>query len=268
MANSDERPFERLGILADIHGNALALAAVLHDARQRHVRRFVNLGDIFYGPLDPRGTLELLQQTNIVATIAGNQDRYIFEANNAACAANQTLAYVHAELGEKTIGWLRGLPSTCVLDGDLFLCHGTPLNDTVYLLEDVAAGYPTLRSDLSIDQFLGGVTHPIVLCGHSHIARLFQVSKERLVINPGSIGLPAYEDDLPVKHRMESCSPHASYAVLEKNEYGWNVAFQRVPYDWNAAAEQALLRNREDWAQGILTGRVLFNNPPAVRSGT
>ena len=45
--------FEKLGVIADIHGNALALEAVLQDAQHRGARRFVNLGDIIYGPLQP-----------------------------------------------------------------------------------------------------------------------------------------------------------------------------------------------------------------------
>jgi hypothetical protein len=46
--------FEKLGLLSDIHGNALALEAVLEDVRRLGITRFVNLGDIVYGPLAPR----------------------------------------------------------------------------------------------------------------------------------------------------------------------------------------------------------------------
>jgi hypothetical protein len=76
-------------------------------------------------------------------------------------------------------------------------------------------------------------------------------------VNPGSVGLPAYDDDTPVKHFMETYSPHASYAVLEKGHGGWSVSLHRVVYDWNEAARQARKSGREDWAQGLENGRML-----------
>ena len=50
----------RIAILADIHGNLLALEAVLTDLKGRKVDEFVNLGDCVSGPLWPRETVELL----------------------------------------------------------------------------------------------------------------------------------------------------------------------------------------------------------------
>ena len=68
-----------LGILADIHGNAWALEAVLGDAERRGVTEFVDLGDVLYGPLAPRRTFELLNKVNIAVRVRGNQDRLILE---------------------------------------------------------------------------------------------------------------------------------------------------------------------------------------------
>jgi hypothetical protein len=56
----------RVGILSDIHGNLWALKAALDDAKRRAVERFINLGDILYGPLKPRDTFELLQTIDAV----------------------------------------------------------------------------------------------------------------------------------------------------------------------------------------------------------
>ena len=47
---------------------------------------------------------------------------------------------------------------------------------------------------------------------------------------------------------METYSPHASYAILEKRRAGWDVALHRVVYDWNEAARQARSLGAEDWA--------------------
>jgi putative phosphoesterase len=248
--------FEKLGVIADIHGNAWALEAVLRHAERSGVRRFVNLGDILYGPLQPRETYRILQRTNVVASIAGNQDRLIFDATADDRGKNQTLAFVTANLGSEPIAWLRSLPATAVIDGRVLLCHGTPASDTTYLLEDVSSGRPVARAEPAIVELLGGVQEPVVLCGHTHIPRMVQLSGGRLVVNPGSVGLPAYDDDAPLKHFMETHAAHASYAVLEETSLGWNVSFHRIAYPWDKAAKQARDLNREDWARGITTGRV------------
>jgi hypothetical protein len=55
---------------------------------------------------------------------------------------------------------------------------------------------------------------------------------------------------------METYSPHAQYAILEKSLSGWDVSFHRVAYDHGAAAAAARKLNGEDWARGIEAGRM------------
>ena len=83
---------------------------------------------------------------------------------------------------------------------------------------------------------------------------LFGTSR-RLIVNPGSVGLPAYTD-LEPKHSMEMGAPHARYAVLERRKASepWQVSFRVVAYDWNGAAERAKAKGREDWAHALRTG--------------
>jgi diadenosine tetraphosphatase ApaH/serine/threonine PP2A family protein phosphatase len=151
---------------------------------------------------------------------------------------------------------LRQLPVTTVLDGDVLLCHGSPCSDTVYLLEDVTSGYAVVRTNSEVRRLLDGTAYPLVLCGHSHVPRLVRFKEGPVIVNPGSVGLPAYEDDSPVIHRMETHSPHSSYAILERTADGWNVELHRVTYDWALATRCAQARGREDWARALLTGRV------------
>ncbi|MGC2196921.1 MAG: metallophosphoesterase family protein [Terriglobales bacterium] len=246
----------RLAILADIHANVWALEAVLAHAKGLGVDGFVNLGDSLYGPLKPHATYERLVQEDVLVTIQGNQDRLIYEANERDLASIPTLAYVIRDLGEEPIHWLSELPRTAVVEKDIFLCHGTPGSDTIYLLEDVMEGLPEVRSEGAIRELLQGVRQPVVLCGHTHIPRVVELSHGQLVVNPGSIGVPAYDDIDPVRYRMQTFSPHACYAILERNRAGWNVSLERVAYNHQAAAEYARTRGRDDWAQGIATGRM------------
>ena len=45
----------------------------------------------------------------------------------------------------------------------------------------------------------------------------------RIVANPGSVGLPAYEDDLPSCHVVETSTPHARYLIAERTDTGWDI---------------------------------------------
>jgi diadenosine tetraphosphatase ApaH/serine/threonine PP2A family protein phosphatase len=101
---------------------------------------------------------------------------------------------------------------------------------------------------------LTAVHQTMILCGHNHIPRIVQLSAGRLVVNPGSVGLPAYSDDLPVAHKMENGSPHARYAVISKTATAWAVEQIAVPYDWNKAARQARRLGQEEWAVWLETG--------------
>jgi putative phosphoesterase len=246
----------RLAILADIHANVWALDAVLKHAKARGVDSFVNLGDTLYGPLRPHATYERLLHENVLATIQGNQDRMIFEASERDLATIPTLAYVIRDLGEEPIRWLSELPKTAVVDNDIFLCHGTSGSDMIYLLEDIMEGLPEVRSEGAIRELLQGVHQTVVLCGHTHIPRVVELSTGQLVVNPGSIGVPAYDDIEPVRYRMQTFSPHACYGILERDGAGWNISLERVAYDHQTAAEYARAMGREDWARGIATGRM------------
>jgi hypothetical protein len=75
-----------------------------------------------------------------------------------------------------------------------------------------------------------------------------------LIVNPGSVGLPAYEDDLPEYHVVETGSHHARYSILEYTDGCWQVEMIAVPYEYHKAAEQARKNGRLDWDIGLRTG--------------
>jgi len=246
---------QRYALLSDIHSNIGALTAVLEDVDKRHVDTIINLGDILYGPLEPHATYELLRTRDIV-TIRGNQDRQIYEATPNEIAQNPTLAFILENLGDEPIEWLRSLPPTETVDDRIFACHGTPTDDTEYLLEDISSGSPILRTNADINRAIGDITEPIVACGHSHLAHVVQLEPDRLVINPGSVGLPAYYDEDPRPHTMESYSAHASYAIVEFNhDLPVHVEIHRAAYDELSASRLAAQHERIDWSRALVSGR-------------
>ncbi len=246
----------KIAVLSDIHSNVFALEAVIEDAKKHGVEQMVNLGDIFYGPIAPRATYDLLNKHKFI-TIRGNQDRQIYEASPEEIDANPTMQFVLDDLGEEPILWMKSLPFDSQLSDEIYLCHGTPRNDVEYLLEDIKTGSPRLRFDSEITSLLNGISSEIILCGHTHIPRTVKLASGQLIINPGSVGLPAYTDDEPVIHSMENYCPHASYAVLERVKSGWTVQQIKVYYDHRKAALKAKEKGRKDWEHFLSTGRGL-----------
>ena len=82
-------------------------------------------------------------------------------------------------------------------------------------------------------------------------------SSGSLIVNPGSVGLPAYDDDHLHYHIMQNGSPDARYAIAERGPAGWSAALIALPYDWQAMAALAAHNNRPDWAHAIATGYAL-----------
>lgn len=245
----------RIAVLSDIHSNVYALDAVINHFSCRAVDHCVNLGDILYGPIAPRQTYDLLMEHNFT-TISGNQDRQIYQASETEIHSNSTLQFILQQLGQEPLEWLRSLPFDHQLTPEVYLCHGTPSDDLVYLLEDVSLGYPRLRQDQEITKLLGEQRSELILCGHSHTPRAVSTSSQQLIINPGSVGLAAYCDELPVQHCVENYSGHARYAIVENSPTGWMVEQMNVSYDTDKAIKQAQQQGRFDWSGFLNSGRV------------
>lgn len=246
----------RIAVLSDIHSNVYALQAVIKDMNQRGFDIGVNLGDILYGSIAPKATYEVLMEQDFV-TIRGNQDRQIYEADDNEIAANPIMQFILEDLGREPLEWMQSLEFDHQLNDEVYLCHGTPKDDLVYLLENVTSGFAQIREDQDILSLLAGQTSPLILCGHTHTPRAVRLSSDQLIVNPGSVGLPAYCDEEPVVHTMQTLSPHASYAILEKQASGWNIQHIRIAYDEQKAARESAKRGHKNWVHFLTTGRGL-----------
>jgi predicted phosphodiesterase len=200
----------RVAALADVHGNAVALEAVLAELATAQVDLVVFCGDLTWGPL-PRETLALVRGLDVPARfVRGNAERALDEDD-----------------GERAV-WLRSRHSPADLDlarafepcvtvdvdglGSTRFCHGSPRSDE----ECVTERTPPDR----VREFLDGVPERAVVTAHTHVAYERVVDGVRL-LNPGSVGMP-YEG-----------SPVAAYwAVL-----GPNVSHRRTEYDVERAVE-------------------------------
>jgi predicted phosphodiesterase len=240
----------KLGVVSDIHGNLPALQAVVADAGD--VDGWLNLGDIVSGPLWPAETAAWLMARGWPA-MAGNHERQLLTQAPARMGASDRHAAERLNAAQRA--WLAALPAELNPLPGLRCVHGTPQSDLVYLLETVTPEGLRAATAAEVAQRLGALPATLLLCGHSHLPRDVTVGGLRIV-NPGSVGLPAYDHDEPFEHVVENGSPHARYALIESQGPGWRVDLRTVAYDWEAAARQAEGHGRGDWADALRSGRV------------
>jgi putative phosphoesterase len=242
----------RLAIISDIHGNLVALEAVLADLGSRSPDAVVNLGDSVSSPLWPRETFELLE-TLQYPTVRGNHDRWI--AEYPAAKKTPTVTFTHASLSATQHVALGALPATLTIGDDVLAVHGRPDTDSEYLLEDKVNGRLCFVTAAVLGERLTGVQAQLILCGHSHLQHTALAPGRRLVINPGSVGCPRYADnDEPFE--AEAGSPHARYAIATRRAGRWSVELFALEYDTASVVARARANGFPGWATGFLSDPV------------
>ena len=242
----------RLALLSDVHGNTIALDAVLADLDAvGGADAHLVLGDLVAVGYDPVGALERLVKLPAVQFVQGNTDRYTFTDERPYPTATavaedpaliprlvevaNTFAWTQGALAVTGwLDWLGGLPLALRLelpDGSrVFATHVAPgQNDGLGL-------HPRL-SDAELAALVVGVEADVVCVGHTHWPVDRQVAGVR-VLNPGSVSNPSAMD------------LRASYALVEADASGYTVAQRRVAYDL-AAVIAAVERSRHPSADFI-----------------
>jgi putative phosphoesterase len=205
----------RTALIADIHGNLVALRAVLDDAARRGADRIVCLGDVAATGPQPAETIEAVEQLGC-AVVMGNTDEWLITPADEAIEDDDTRRIVeidlwaHQQLQPRHLAALRGYRPVIELDG-LLCYHGSPRANTEVLLP----GTP----DAELAEMLGGHTALVMAGGHTHMAMLRR-HHGSIVINPGSVGMPFEHAGAGFRN-----PPWAEYAIVS----GPQVEFLRVP---------------------------------------
>jgi predicted phosphodiesterase len=243
----------RLAVISDVHGNLPALDAVLAAIAGDDVDLTVNLGDLLSGYVQPAETADRLMALGL-PTVAGNHERQLLTLPpHRQGMADRLTAGV---LSTAHLQWLASLPPTLSPAPGVLAFHGTPTDDLQYLLHTVEPGGARAATLAEIRERIGDVSgYGLLLCGHTHLAGSVRLPGGPLIVNPGSVGWPAYTDDEPFAHAMAAGRPHASYAVVDDGSGAWEVSLRTVEYSWEQAAGLAEGFGRPDVARALRTGR-------------
>lgn len=242
---------------------------MLAEIDREGVDHIINCGDTLGGPLESAKTSDLLMARGI-PMIAGNHERQLLTLPPEKL--NRSDACTASEINEAHRAWLASAPPTLWLSDDVFICHGTPTSDLHYWLETITDDFGINGSvgvraasaqEILVRLGQGEYTRraSLIICGHTHVPRIVQVNSPDdghtiTIVNAGSVGLPGYDDIHPYKHWIETGSPHARYALMEKTAHGWSVQLRSVAYDFEPMAKLAEQRNRADWALPLRRGRM------------
>jgi diadenosine tetraphosphatase ApaH/serine/threonine PP2A family protein phosphatase len=242
----------RFATIADVHGNYLALEAVLADIRAQGIDDIVNLGDMASGPLDARRTVDIMMGLDATC-VRGNHDRYLTDYKLEDMWPSDRFS--HGQLEAQHLDWLRALSFSTIYRDSVYLCHATPSDDNTYWLEAVTPdGVVHMAAIEAIEEKAKGIEQSLILCAHSHIPRAVRLRDGRMIVNPGSAGCPGYRDVTPFPHTLETGTPDACYAILEQRSGRWQATFRHVPYDHEAMAALARQNQRLEWASALATG--------------
>ena len=241
----------RVAVIADVHGNRLALGAVLQAVAAAAPDLLIELGDAVSGPLWPAECFEMLSASGAMA-LRGNHDRWV--AFDAPEALGTTDRFTQARLSDAQRAELGARPMAWRGEGILAM-HALPEDDLTYLLHESTEHGIRERLPSEVASLLPETAgESLVLSAHTHRAHALTLPDGRLVVNPGSVGQPAYTDTTPYPHIMQAGTPHARWALLERRGPRWSVTFHALDYDWDAAAAEAARNGREDWSRALAAG--------------
>jgi putative phosphoesterase len=227
----------RILVIADIHANWPALQAIEepHDV-------CLCVGDLVDYGMEPAACIDWVR-SRAHHVVRGNHDHGV--AQNVIVNGQNGFKYLttvtrplsRASIGLRDIRYLATLPLTRMVTLDdlrFLLVHATPRDP----LDEYAPADPGFWQ-----RRLQDVDADVICVGHTHQPYVLEVG-DKLVVNPGSVGLPRDGD------------PRASYAVVEDRRVELKRAEYPIEDAVRAVRDSAMPENAKDLLSEVLrTGK-------------
>jgi putative phosphoesterase len=232
---------ERIAVIADVHGNAPALEAVLAEIDRETPDVVVVAGDVAGGPQQSE-VLDRLMGLDRARFVRGNVDRVVVEAfdeqwpfdPDERSIVRKAGAWAAERLTREQRDFLASFEDIVVI-GDILVCHGSPRSDDEIMT--------SLTPEADLLELLAGVEQRLVVCGHTHV-QFDRTAGEVRVVNTGSVG-DAFEG-----------RRGAFWLMLAPD-----IELRRTEYDYEQAAER--VRASDYWDAEETARRLL--DPPDPR---
>ncbi|MET1029416.1 metallophosphoesterase family protein [Domibacillus tundrae] len=217
----------KIAFISDVHGNAVALEAVLKDIETKRIDKIYVLGDLCYRGPEPKRSLELIQALK-TDVIKGNADEWVLRGVQEGEVPNQALEMMNKErewtvsqLTKTDLDYLAQLPTDLRFDASglaINVFHATPDS----LFEVVL---PSESDEVIKTKLISSTDSDIYVYAHIHKPYIRYING-KMVINTGSVGLPF--DGVK----------KSSYAIVDIEGNRVSTSIERVEYNCEKVINQ------------------------------
>ena len=228
----------RIAVISDIHGNLVALEAVLGEIMNESIDRIVCLGDVASRGPHPRECLQTLRDIHC-PIVMGNTDEWMARSNptwNVPDDRNPVMTielWGADQLTRDDRSFLRSfaptLRSSDESDHSICFFHGSPRSNDENIL------VTTPENDLR--DMLGGFDASVFIGGHTHI-QMHRRQFDTVIVNAGSVGLPFLVESLDESSKHVPVAPWAEYCVIESADGRLSVDLRRTAIDVELLTER------------------------------
>jgi putative phosphoesterase len=215
----------RIAVLSDVHGNLLALEAVLKQIKKERPDAVLVAGDLVMNGPDPNGTVDALRalEGDGALIVSGNTDIAVGDFDYGAAyphfqdgvpdTITVAAEWAHDELGDDQLEWLRRLPAERRM---------RTADDTLVLVVHASPGSQTRGFDQSLDANIvferAAATDARIICvGHTHVPEVRDLGW-KLIVNDGSAGY-VFDGDPTASWAMVTVADGEASAVIRRTEY-------------------------------------------------
>lgn len=215
----------RIALISDIHGNHMALKAVLDHVRGTGVDGIAFLGDYV---TDFPGSHKVLEMVRAAANewkcwvLKGNREDYLLDYRHGRTtgwrpgSASGSLLYAYNDLTDADFEYIEAMPFTMEVHPEnaapFTICHSSPRGSRD----------PICHDEPQIAECLDLINTDYMFCGHQHVVRTY-CHRNRKAYFVGSVGL------------CDAMGGHAQFAYMEFKNGIWLGTPVLVPYDVEAA---------------------------------